>query len=33
MSLPKTLPVLSVAEYLDNERQSEIRHEFLAPLD
>ena len=29
MSLPRTLPVLSVREYLDIERQSEIRHEFL----
>jgi len=32
MSLPRTLPVLSVREYLDNERQSEIRHEFLDGL-
>ena len=29
MSLPRTLPVLSVGEYLAIERQSEIRHEFL----
>jgi Uma2 family endonuclease len=29
MTLPRTLPVLSVREYLDIERQSEIRHEFL----
>ena len=32
MSLPRTLPVLSVREYLTNERQSEIRHEFLDGL-
>jgi Uma2 family endonuclease len=32
MSLPRTLPVLSVREYLENERQSEIRHEFLDGL-
>src|SRR4051812_11409597 len=29
MSLPLSLPVLSVREYLDMERQSEFRHEFL----
>ena len=29
MSLPRTLPVLTVGEYLSIERQSEIRHEFL----
>ena len=29
MSLLRTLPVLSVSEYLAIERQSEIRHEFL----
>lgn len=32
MSLPRTLPVLTVREYLDTERQSEIRHEFLDGL-
>jgi Uma2 family endonuclease len=29
MSLPRTLSVFSAEEYLDLERLSEIRHEFL----